>query len=395
MKIGIFLFRRDFRYVDNVGLSMLSDVVDIIYPMFNYDPVQANPNINSWFSEKSFCFMQECINDMNPPLIISHDNIIKSLTAAFYKYKFGYLGLNEDYTDFSKKRDEEIAAWCITNNVILIVGRDIKLIQDAPHTATGTNYKKFTPFYNKCIPLLKGTHKKLYNVNMNKIYISTPDINISINPEVQKTLAFHGGRSNFKFNAEWSELNTSHISAYLKYGCVSIREIYKIYINNEAIVRQLIWRDFYYGLPITKGYNSKLIININKKLLNKWKKGKTGYPGIDAGMRQLNQTGFMPNRMRLITASFLVKDLCQDWQEGEKYFATKLIDYDPCQNNGNWAWIAGILGRSSQMFNIKFNPVVQLYKYDPEFIYIKSWLPELSKLSNSEIKLYHTKNGII
>ena len=189
--------------------------------------------------------------------------------------------------------------------------------------------------------------------------------------------------------------NTSHLSAYLKFGCVSVREVFTCMKEQlglkSPLLRQLFWREFYacilFHYPHVLGKSMKLKYDNIKwdnktAYFNAWKKGKTGFPLIDAGMRELNETGYMHNRSRLLTASFLVKTLLIDWQKGEKYFATKLIDYDPASNNGNWQWIAGSGADSQPYFRI-FNPWKN--EFDPKASYIKKWIPELKDVPAKDI----------
>lgn len=392
MQIGLFLFRRDFRYEDNTSLIELSKKVQIIYPVFNYDPIQADPKINKWFSEKAFRFMQESILDLDPPLIIMKNDIIETLQICKKKYNFTWLGFNLDYTEFSIARDKKIMEWCKESNIEIIAKDDIKLLPNPPLTTQMKNYRIFTPFYNKCMAKMHDINADIVNVR-HMIYVQPKKqkkIYIKKNPgipkgeitkgEIIKSGIMKGGRQHalkLLDNASNADGDIGMIginmSPYLKFGCVSIREVYTKFKNNDYVIRQLLWRDFYYGLELTKEYSKKLIMREDAHLFNLWARGETGCAIVDAGMRQLNQTGTMPNRIRLIVASYLVKDLQLDWQLGEHYFATKLIDYDPLINNGNWAWIAGINNRSSQRPMIKFNPETQQKKYDPDMKYIKEW----------------------
>jgi deoxyribodipyrimidine photo-lyase len=180
----------------------------------------------------------------------------------------------------------------------------------------------------------------------------------------------------------------SHLSPYLKFGICSIREVYSAIQKelgfNHSLLRQLYWRDFYvyigFHFPFTfhspfQGRYRKIKTNViqwknDPKEFELWCNGKTGFPIVDAGMRELNVTGYMHNRVRLITASFLVKDLHIDWRYGERYFALKLVDYDPSINNGNWQWVAST-GCDAQPFFRIFNPWLQQKKFDPDCIYIK------------------------
>jgi deoxyribodipyrimidine photo-lyase len=192
--------------------------------------------------------------------------------------------------------------------------------------------------------------------------------------------------------------NTTMLSAYLKYGCVSVREVYSVMLKqfskSHPLIRQLVWRDFYIHLldafpRVLKGKSLKEKYDAikwenNRSLFNAWKRGETGYPIVDANMRMLNKVGYMHNRGRLIVASFLVKTLLVDWRWGEKYFAQQLIDYDPAANNGNWQWVSGSGADSQPYFRI-FNPWSQSAKHDVDAEFIKEWIPELETVEPKHI----------
>jgi deoxyribodipyrimidine photo-lyase len=208
---------------------------------------------------------------------------------------------------------------------------------------------------------------------------------------------------------------TTHLSAYIKFGCVSIREVYyKILLKlgkSNGLINELIWRDFYMNITyyypkILQGQISikkknqplkdkyKIIKwSKNNKFYKKWCNGETGFPIVDAAMTQLNTTGYMHNRCRMIVACFLCKDLLLDWRLGEKYFATKLVDYDPMSNSGGWQWSSSVGADSQPYFRI-FNPWAQQIKFDPECKYIKKWLPILSECPVNHIhKWYEYHNN--
>jgi len=207
---------------------------------------------------------------------------------------------------------------------------------------------------------------------------------------------------NYTTTRDIPALSTTNLSAYLKFGCISIRQIYhaieQTLGKHHPLIRQLYWRDFFtylayhspfvFGHPYHKKYE-KLPWSKNMSFFKAWCQGKTGFPIVDAGMRQLNTTGFMHNRVRMIVASFLVKDLHINWLWGEKYFAQQLIDYDPMINNGNWQWCASTGSDAQPYFRI-FNPWIQQKKFDPQCIYIKRWIPELKDI---EPKIIHNWFG--
>jgi len=195
----------------------------------------------------------------------------------------------------------------------------------------------------------------------------------------------------------------SGLSAYLKFGCCSVREAYYAVIetlgSEHPLLRQLYWRDFFthigfhfphvFGHAFHRKYDALAWQNNQDDFL-RWTEGRTGFPIVDAGLRELNQTGGMHNRVRMIAASFLVKDLHISWRWGERYFAQHLIDYDPCVNNGNWQWAAST-GCDAQPYFRIFNPWLQQKKFDVDCLYIKRWLPELRPFSATMIHQWHKK----
>jgi deoxyribodipyrimidine photo-lyase len=285
-------------------------------------------------------------------------------------------------------------------------------------TETGLPYQKFTPFYNKASkikvqPPASKKHLPLKNKDThvpNKITLEQAMKKFTkINPDI----LVHGGRSEAlkmlckavrdikNYDATHNDLNkkTTELSAAIKFGCVSIREVYKALHSKTGLIRQLYWREFYsnilYEFPRVLGHSlkpkyDKIKWHHNSTWFSAWCKGETGFPIVDAGMRQMNVTGYMHNRSRLIVASFLVKTLLIDWREGEKYFATKLSDYSPENNNGNWQWISSS-GADSQQFYRIFNPWLQGENFDKDCEYIKKWVPELATLDPKIIHNWETE----
>ncbi|MGD1838995.1 MAG: cryptochrome/photolyase family protein [Nitrososphaeraceae archaeon] len=361
--------------------------------------------------------------------------------------------VNRDYTPFSIKRDQLISEICKKYDVDFIDCLDILL--NEPEDILNSNnkpFKVFSHYYNKAIekPLLKKENsldiEKFKNnfssYDNNKLIDNFKDIKIvddlenffskitlSKNQIFQSNSSlldfqFNGTRKKyqdiisklikFKKNDNYNIKNnllenpSTHLSPYLKFGLCSIREVYfaiqKELGGNHPLLRQLYWRDFFvyigfhFPFVFKDSFQGKYKNNVIKwknepKKFKVWCQGKTGFPIVDAGMRELNETGFMHNRTRLITASFLVKDLHIDWRYGERYFALKLVDYDPSVNNGNWQWVAST-GCDAQPYFRIFNPWLQQKKFDPYCKYIKKWIPELEKIPKELIhKWYESKSS--
>ncbi|MCX7124658.1 MAG: deoxyribodipyrimidine photo-lyase, partial [Gammaproteobacteria bacterium] len=281
---------------------------------------------------------------------------------------------------------------------------DILKSNDLPYTI-------YTPFMRKSrtLPVLKPLPCR--NTNFYQIII---DHSITLNPYLKKQARYatiQGGRTegkkllhkisalkNYSENRNYQEKNaTSHLSAHHKFGTVSIRESYQAIVDahglQSTLINELYWRDFFthigFHFPhIFKGafhqkYNA-IAWKDNAAQFKKWCDGKTGFPIVDAGMRELNETGYMHNRVRMITASFLVKDVHIDWRWGERYFAQKLVDYDPAVNNGNWQWVAST-GCDSQPYFRIFNPWLQQKRFDKACLYIKKWVSELKTASPRDL----------
>jgi deoxyribodipyrimidine photo-lyase len=278
-------------------------------------------------------------------------------------------------------------------------------VQENRETLATEVYKKFTPFYNKALMNKShmarsvGSVSNFYKplVKMNTINLTDKYLSLELNPDIIN----NGGRENgkkilsqipehYEKTRNVLSVSTSLLSPYIKFGCISVREAYEKF--PEPIRRQLFWRDFYahilyafpkLGHPVDPKYE-KIEWDNNRTWFNAWTNGKTGFPVVDACMRQLNTTGYMHNRGRLIVASFLTKTLLIDWRLGEKYFAQNLVDYDVASNMHNWLWIAGGGADSQEYFRI-FSPWEQSKKNDPDCVYIKQWVPELADVENRKI----------
>ena len=400
-EINIFLFRRDFRIVDNLALNKLIDECGNkgIYPMFIFNPKQIYAKNNQYFSNNCVQFMIESLDSLDQHIDVNYyeGDDIEVLTKLSKKYKINSIAYNKDYSPFAIKRDGIIEAWAKSKEIRIITAEDYTLYPMGTILNNKNEpYQVFTPFYKKSLlikvkapepPIVKHINvigiKNIKKFDKHKYYVVNDD------------LAVRGGRENalerFKnIMTDYAKVRdypaldkTTKLSAYIKFGCVSIREVYFNYNKVKELQRELVWREFYanilYYFPYVLGNSFKeKYDNIewtnNKEWFKKWCQGKTGYAMVDAGMSQLNKTGWMHNRLRMITAMFLTKDLLIDWRWGEKYFATKLVDYDPASNNGGWQWSAST-GTDAQPYFRIFNPDLQLKRYDKDYEYIRTWIP--------------------
>lgn len=355
----------------------------------------------------------------------------KELEDAENKLKANKKLLNE------KMREENK-----TNNIMIFEDYTLTdLIQNPVFTGSSKFYSKYTPYYQR---VLKYPIRKADKSQINNWYrLKDKDIKKSIQVKINEINQFYdlksceicnymvddisvieGGRSEAqnilrkissgKFNSYKKDRDfpakkaTTELSAFNKFGCVSIREVYWAMKKAKAndLIREVIWRDFYYQIAyyspnILDNFGSKTNRNFKPQYqkikwtgkpsyLKSWKEGQTGFPFADAGMRQMLSTGFMHNRVRMVSASLLIKTLLIDWQEGEKWFAQNLRDYDPSQNNGGWQWTAGT-GADSQPYYRIFNQWTQGEKYDPDAKYIKEWIPELKDVDPKDIHKWNEK----
>jgi deoxyribodipyrimidine photo-lyase len=426
-KNGLFIFRRDYRIVDNIGLNNLHSICENIYTIFIFTPEQVG-KANDFKSNNAVQFMIESLDDLDEQiqdaggkLQCFYGDNVKIISEISKENSIDVIGFNYDYTPYSTKRDNSIIEMCNKMGIQIMCSHDYYLLE--PGTilnGTDEPYQKFTPFYTTSIKnnkhiLIPSSVKKL-NLSNNTIKINK-DRAITLHDamtrftKVNENISVRGGRimakkqllKALKLQSHYSKTHnmldypTSQLSAYIKFGCVSIREVYKLFKENHDFIRQLFWRDFYinilYSFPHVLGKSLKPKYNnikwsYNTKYFEAWKNGNTGFPVVDAGMRELNETGYMHNRARLIVASFLVKTLLIDWRKGEQYFASKLTDYDVASNNGNWQWIMGGGADSQPYFRI-FNPWLQAKEYDPETNYIKMWIPELIEVPEKAIHKWY------
>lgn len=429
-KTSIFIFRRDYRLTDNTGLIKALKLSETVVPCFIFTPEQLIDN--DYKSNNCVQFMIESLEDLDSQLnnkgsrlFYFFDDPVSTLKDVIKDVKIDAMFVNMDYTPYSKRRDSGIRDLCEKNNIMFHSIEDA-LLQPVGTILNGSKerYSKFTPFFNTAkkikvrhIEKNKFTNyygkdnkiKKEFKGDIHQFYKKNPD------------LAVHGGRNLAKkilgkidifknYNKERNIVakQTTRLSAYIKFGCVSIREVYykiKEELGGNDLIKQLYWREFYYHVgdanteKIEKKLNFKSVYDkvpwityktateTEKKMFHAWCDGMTGFPIVDAGMRQLNTTGFMENRTRLIVASFLVKDMFWTPFDGDKYFSQNLVDIDlivNCGSIGNWAWVSGG-GTDTQPFFRVFSPVKQSMKYDPECIYIKRWIPELKDVLNDHI----------
>lgn len=420
---SIFIFRRDLRLQDNTALLAALENSKQVVLVFILDDLQVTAK-NKYLSQNALQFMLESLQDLEAGIKKAQGKIYffegacsKVVETLIAQLKPDAIFTNKDYTPFSLARDAKIKMLCEQNKVAFCQFQDLLLLDpDQVKTKTGKIYQVFTAFYKNAqlIPVKAPDLKNKFHENSfyTKPISGALELSKVYKKLILKTnldLVTNGGSGvasqickelknfeNYLAIRDFPAHLTTHLAAHLKFGTTSIRvvfyEIVKTLGLEHALIRQLYWRDFFtyiaYHNPQVFGhaFNAKydhIKWDTDASKFKLWCEGKTGFPIVDAGMRELNHTGFMHNRLRMITASFLVKDLHLDWRLGEQYFAQKLADYDPAVNNGNWQWVAGT-GCDAQPYFRVFNPWIQQKKFDPECVYLKKWLPEL-KLAPAKI----------
>ena len=400
-KISIFWFRRDLRLKDNHGLYQALESGKKVLPIFIFDEDILDLLENKL--DKRVDFIVQALQTLNSFLKSKNKGIkiFKGKPLEIYKkltenYEIEAVYSNEDYEPYAIKRDQEIADFLASKNINFHQFKDQVIFhKDEIVKADKKPYTVYTPYsklwLNEFQKIdLQGfpSEKKL------DILLEIPFEELKIEYiGFQKTdLTFEVPEADLHIIKTYEETRnfpavkgTTQLGVHLRFGTISVRKLAKIAKeNNLTFLKELIWREFFmqilYHFPkvVNHSFKSKydaIPWENNPEFLEKWKAGKTGFPIVDAGMRELNTTGFMHNRVRMITASFLIKHLLTDWRIGEAYFAEKLMDYDLSANNGNWQWCASSGCDAAPYFRI-FNPDEQQKKFDPDFKYIKKWIPE-------------------
>jgi len=412
-KKSLFIFRRDLRIEDNIGLiESLQNSKEVI-PCFIYDE-----NIIKKLKDSEFrwSFLNESLVELDnelkkkgTSLQILEGKPEKVIDKIIKKHKLNAIFLNTDFTNYSQHRDEKIFQVCKKNKIsfhstldfLLHNPNEIKTNEGSPYTIYSFFYKKARQFpIKKIIKNIQKNYSKeiISDDQIKKSEIKNNEI-IGGRKEALKILKNLDKFRDYDKVRDFPGLNqTTMLSAHNKFGTVSVREVHKeikeVLGSDHTIMGEIYWREFFSHILFHFPYAQKTTFrkkfqkipwSKSKESFKKWCEGETGFPIVDAGMRQLNQTGFMHNRVRMVVASFLTKDLHMDWRLGEKYFEEKLIDHDPAVNSGNWQWAASTGCDSVPYFRI-FNPWRQQERFDLNCDYIKKWVPELEKI---EPKIIH------
>ena len=412
--VNIFWFRRDLRLQDNAGLYHALKSNNPVVPIFIFDT-----NILDRLAEGSFGndkedrrveFIHAALEEMQIQLIkmgssleVYHGKPLEVYKILLTKYKIEKVFANHDYEPYALEREKAIDDLLKNNGASLYTFKDQVLLEkNEVLKDDATPYTVFTPYSRKWKAVLAEFHLKPYPTKkyFSNFYkqqaVAIPFLNAIGFKNVDKPFPLKNLNEElikkYQQQRDFPAINgTSKLGVHLRFGTISIRELAAKSKNlSETYLNELVWRDFYHMIlwhftHVGKGKAFKpqydtIEWRIDNGEFDKWCNGQTGYPIVDAGMRELNATGFMHNRVRMIVSSFLSKHLLLDWRLGEAYFAQKLLDFDLAANNGGWQWSAGSGCDAAPYFRV-FNPYLQTQKFDPQLSYIKKWVPEFQEFS--------------
>lgn len=404
-EVTLFWFRRDLRIADNTGLYHALKENSNVLPLFIFDTdildkltEKADRRVS--FIYKALTNLQREFAKAGSSLLVRKGNPVEVFRQLAGEFQIDAIYCNHDYEPQAIERDKNVLNFLKSGGIAFKTFKDQVIFEKSEIVkADGTPYTVFTPYSklwkqnltagNSAIRESEKIPANLYKTSplhfpsiedIGFLETSAPDPVPEINEAVIRN--YHLTR-----NLPYLQ-GTSNMSVHLRFGTVSVRRLVKIALElNEQWLNELIWREFFmmilYQFPqvANKSFREKynfIAWRNNEEEFGRWCRGETGYPIVDAGMREMNATGLMHNRVRMIIASFLTKDLLIDWRWGEAYFAEKLLDYELSSNNGNWQWAAGTGCDAAPYFRI-FNPYEQANKFDPELVYTKRWVKNISQ----------------
>ncbi|RXR21450.1 cryptochrome/photolyase family protein [Flavobacterium stagni] len=400
--MNIFWFRRDLRVDDNVGLYHALSSGQPVLPIFIFDTSilsQLPPDdARVTFIHQQLEAIQQALHAVGKSLAVFHGTPEEVYTQLLSEQKIDTIYTNHDYEPYARKRDKALNQLFKSKGVDFKTSKDQVIFEKSEVVKDdGTPYVVYTPYSRRwkerfrTLTLQHYPSETLLDQITDHTYPFLTLENIGFKPSKIKVRPYDVSETlirNYEATRNFPALNkTSFLGIYLRFGAVSIRKMMAKAIaeKNETFWNELIWREFFmqilWHFPHTvhqsfKPKYDEIQWNNDVDLFQKWCSGTTGYPIVDAGMRELNATGHMHNRVRMIVASFLCKHLLIDWRWGETYFALKLLDYEQASNVGNWQWAAGSGVDAAPYFRI-FNPSEQIKKFDKDWYYIKKWVPEV------------------
>ena len=416
-KVNIFWFRRDLRLLDNAGLYHALKGDSPVVPVFIFDKIildqlEEKKDKRVEFIHDALIEMQEKLERIQSSLEVYFGTPEEAFEKLISDYDVQTVFTNHDYELYAIERDERIKNLLAKKNIDLKTYKDQVIFEkDEVLKDDGKPYTVYTPYSRKWKAMLTDFYIKSYPAE--KYYKnffkqsprSIPSLgSMGFKATGKSFPSKNPGEDLLKHYDETRDFpgieGTSRLGIHLRFGTISIRKLVaKAKEVNVVFLNELIWREFYMSIlwhfphvgrhKAFKPEYDNIKRRNNEDEFEKWCKGKTGYPIVDAGMRQLNETGYMHNRVRMITASFLCKHLLIDWRWGEAYFSEKLLDFDFAANNGGWQWVAGSGCDAAPYFRI-FNPQLQTEKFDKDLKYIKRWVPEFQEFDYPKPIVEHT-----
>jgi deoxyribodipyrimidine photo-lyase len=403
-EIVIFWFRRDIRLHDNVGLYHAIQSGKKVLPIFIFDPAilaqfPAQEDRRIPYFYQALAQVDSHLQQLNSQVVCYHDHVLDVFKQLIQTHAIAAVYTNADYEPAARKRDAAVQALVAEHAIAFYAYKD-QVIFEANELLKSdqTPYKVYTPYAKLWRSRLTEQHLLAWTLELKADYFVAQKEH-----QVMPSLTQLGYKEetksrfevplfdsfliqNYTANRDFPALDaTTRLGIALRFGTVSIRACVRQALHdNDTWLSQLIWRDFFMAILYHYPHSARACFkreyeNIqwrnNEVEFEAWCKGETGYPLVDAGMRELNQTGYMHNRVRMVVASFLVKHLLIDWRWGEAYFAQQLNDYDLALNVGNWQWAAGCGCDAAPYFRV-FNPTEQQKKFDKDFNYIKKWIPQ-------------------
>lgn len=414
--INIFWFRRDLRLDDNAALYHALKSSNAVLPVFIFDHnilkrLDDKHDARISFIHQTLSKLQTELNSYGSTLKVYHGLPLEIWKNIIAEFKVEKVFTNGDYGPYARQRDPAVEALLKEHGISFHSCKDQVIFEkDEVLKDDGKPYTVFTPYSRKWKAKLNNFYLKPYPTEkyFSNLY-KTEKFDLPTLESIgfkQTNIAIPGSNVSDELIKKYDEQRnypaidgTSKMGVHLRFGTISVRKLAKRALAlNETYLNELIWRDFYHMIlwhfphaaknAFKKEYD-KIVWRNNEEEFKKWCEGKTGYPIVDAGMRELNATGYMHNRVRMITASFLTKHLLIDWRWGEAYFAKKLLDFDLAANNGGWQWAASTGCDAAPYFRI-FNPSEQTKKFDSELRYIKHWVPELNSFEYPTPIVEHT-----
>ena len=400
--VTLFWFRRDLRLTDNHGLHEALCGETPVLPLFIYDrnilnALQDKKDRRVAFIHQALSQINAVLKTLGASLLIIHDAPLAAFEKICKEFNVVKVITNSDYEPYAKDRDGRTESFLQSKRIPFTGFKDQVIFEKSDvMKQDGTPYTVYPPYAKMWLRQYAAQQLVTYKSedllhNMMKHtsfqFPSLADIGFEVvDMQAFNTLIDEDIIRNYHDTRNLpAVVGTSHVSVHLRFGTLSVRQVVSLAARlNEKWLNELIWREFFmmilFHFPrVTEGAYKPKFDHIqwrnNEAEFAAWCRGETGYPIVDAGMRQLNETGWMHNRVRLITSSFLVKHLLIDWKWGDAYFADKLLDYDLSSNNGNWQWVTGSGSEAAPYFRI-FNPFEQTKKFDPDFVYVKKWVKE-------------------